>query len=89
MSIHENVKQHCRLVEKKACKREFKILKQKKQPARGVLKKRCPENMQQIYKKTPMPKRDFNKVALQLYWNRTLVWTFHCKFAAYFQDTFL
>ena len=26
-----------------------------------------PENMQQIYKRTPMPKYDFNKVALQLY----------------------
>ena len=27
--------------------------------------------MQQIYRKTPTPKCDFNKVALQLYWNRT------------------
>ena len=27
-----------------------------KQPSRGVLKKRCSENMQQIYKRTPMPK---------------------------------
>ena len=34
-----------------------------KQPSRGVLMKRCSENMQQIYKKTPMPKCDFNKVA--------------------------
>ena len=29
--------------------------------------KRCSENMQQPYKRTPMPTRDFNKVALQLY----------------------
>ena len=36
-----------------------------KQPSRGVLRKRCYENMQQIYKRTPMPKCDFNKVALQ------------------------
>ena len=33
----------------------------------GVLSKRCSENMQQIYWKTPMPKCDLNKVALQLY----------------------
>ena len=38
-----------------------------KHPSRGVLKKMCPENMQQIYRGTPMPKCDFNKVAEQLY----------------------
>ena len=38
-----------------------------KQPTRGVLKKRCYENMQQIYRRTPMPKSDFNKAAKQLY----------------------
>ena len=37
-----------------------------KQPSRCVLKKRCSANIQQIYIRTPMPKRDFNKVALQL-----------------------
>ena len=41
--------------------------KYQKQPPRGVLKKRCSENMQQTYTRTPMPKCDFNKVALQLY----------------------
>ena len=35
----------------------------KKQPSIGVLRKRCSENMQQIYRRTPMPKCDFNKVA--------------------------
>ena len=30
-----------------------------------------------------MPKCDFNKVALQLYRNRTLAWLFSCKSAAY------
>ena len=35
-----------------------------------------------------MPKCDFNKVALQLYRNRTLARVFSCKFAAYFQNTF-
>ena len=41
---------------------------------RGVLKKRCSENMQRIYRRTPMPKYDFNKVAKQLYWNHTSAW---------------
>ena len=30
-------------------------------------KPRCSENIQQIYRRTPLPKRDFNKVAKQLY----------------------
>ena len=38
-----------------------------KQPPRGVTRKKCFEKMQQIYWRTPMPKCDFNKVALQLY----------------------
>ena len=38
-----------------------------KQPSRGVLRKRCSENTQQIYRRTTMPKCDFNKVALQPY----------------------
>ena len=44
--------------------------------------------MQQIYKRTPMPKCDFNKVALQLDWSYTSALVFPCKFAAYFQNTF-
>ena len=44
-----------------------------------VLRKRCSENMQQIYKRKPLPKCDSNKVALQLYWNHTLTWVFSCK----------
>ena len=36
-----------------------------KQPSRGVLRKRCSENGLQIYRRTPMPRFDFNKVALQ------------------------
>ena len=42
-------------------------LNKQKQSLRGVPRKRCSENMQQIYRRTPMPKCDFNKVALQLY----------------------
>ena len=37
----------------------------RKQTSRGVLKKRCSENMHQIYRRTPMPRCD-----LQLYWNQ-------------------
>ena len=58
-----------------------------KQPARGVPRKYCSENMQQIYR-TPMPKCNFNKVAMQFYKNHTLAWVFSCKFATYFQNTF-
>ena len=60
-----------------------------KQLSRGFLKKSCSENLQQIYRRTLMPKCNFNKVALQLYWNHTLAWLFSCKLAAYFQNTFL
>ena len=34
-----------------------------KQPSRCVIMKRCSENKEQIYKRTPMPKCDYNKVA--------------------------
>ena len=33
-----------------------------RQPSRGVLRKKCPENMQKIYWKTPTPKCDFNNL---------------------------
>ena len=45
--------------------------------------------MQQMYRRTPMPKCDFNKVAKQLHRNHTLAWVFSCKFAAYYRKTFL
>ena len=44
--------------------------------------------MKQIYRITPMPKSDFNKVAKQVYWNHTSAWVFSCKFAAKFQNNF-
>ena len=40
-----------------------------KQPSRSVLRKRCSKNIQQIYRRTPMAKSDFNKVKNQLYCN--------------------
>ena len=45
----------------------LQLLYMQEQPSRGVLMKRCSENMQQIYRRTPMPKCDLNKVALQIY----------------------
>ena len=50
-----------------------------KQPSRSVLRKSYSENMQQIYRRTPIPNCDFNKVTLQLYWNHTSSWVFSCK----------
>ena len=41
----------------------LKFVKKQKQPLRRVLKKRCSGNMQQIYRRTPMPKCDLNKFA--------------------------
>ena len=45
----------------------LKTNKGQNQPPRGVPRKRFSENMQQSYKRTPMPKWDYNKVAKQLY----------------------
>ena len=39
----------------------------RKQSHRGVPRKRCSENIQQSYRKTPMSKCDFNKVALIIF----------------------
>ena len=36
------------------------------QPSRGVLKKKCSENVPQIYRRIPKPKRNFNNVTKQL-----------------------
>ena len=58
-----------------------------KQLFRGVSRKSCSENMQQIYWRRLMPKCDFNKVSLQLYWNCSSARVFSCS-AAYFQNTF-
>ena len=44
----------------------FLMSSAQKQTSRGVLRKRCSENIQQIYRRTPMPKCDFNKVATKI-----------------------
>ena len=59
-----------------------------KQPSGGIFSKKCSENMHQIYRRPPMPKCDFNKVAKQRNWNHTSAWVFSFKFAAHFQNTF-
>ena len=38
-----------------------------KKTSGGVFRKSCSENIQQIYRRTPMQKCDFNKAALQFY----------------------
>ena len=63
---------HCRTLEN-SCFWNL-IMKFQKQPPRGVPRKRCCENMQQIYRRATMLKFHFNKVAKQLYWNRTSAW---------------
>ena len=37
------------------------------QPSRGALKKRCSQNIHQIFRRTPMSKCDFKKVEKQLH----------------------
>ena len=64
------------------------VLNCEKQQSRGVLRKKYSKNMQHIHRSAPMPKCDLNKVAEQLYWNRTSAWVFSCKFAVYFQNNF-
>ena len=46
----------------KTDKPAIQILVFQKQPSRDVLLGRCSENIQQIYRKTPITKCDFNKV---------------------------
>ena len=43
------------------------IVTKNKQPSASALKKKCSENMQQIYRRTLMLKCDFNKFAMQIY----------------------
>ena len=57
---------HLSLENKNVGKHFYLLLKifGRKQLSRDVLRKRCYENMQQIYRWRPMPKSNFNKVAL-------------------------
>ena len=44
--------------------------------------------MQQIYRRTPMPKCEFDKVVLQFYWNHTSAWVSPVKLLHIFQTHF-
>ena len=45
------------------------------QQSTGVLRKRCSENIQQIYRRSPMPKcEQLEHKVEQLYWDRTSAW---------------
>ena len=48
----------------KYCKMQFFYIVIQKQPPRGVLSERFSENMKQIYRRTLMPKSNFNKVGM-------------------------
>ena len=56
-----------------------------KQPSRGVLIKRCSENMHQIYKTHAEVRFQITCLA---YSNHISTWVFSFKFAAYFQTPF-
>ena len=61
----------------------MRLFNSQKQLSRGVLRKRSWKYKVNLQENTH-PKRDFNIVALHLYWNCTLAWMFSCKFAWYF-----
>ena len=59
-----HIKYAQRLSYQQIYRRSLEANNSQKQPSRGVLKKRFSENMQQIYRRIPMSRCDFNKVAL-------------------------
>ena len=61
-----------------------------KQFLKGVLVKRCSQNIQQINRKMPIRKHNFHGVSMQLYYgNHTSARVLSCNFAAYVQNTFI
>ena len=60
-----------------------------KHPSRRVLRKRCSENMQQIYSRASMSKCHIDKAAKRLCWNHTSAWVSYCKSGTYFENNFL
>ena len=58
-----------------------KVLFRQKQPSRGVLRKRCSENMQEIYRRTPMPTCDFNKIAIKSHCGMGVILKICCIFS--------
>ena len=69
-NINIRAKHPIRYIQKPACLYVVVVLPKRitvnscqTQPSRGVFRKRCSENMQQIYRRTLMPKCSFNKIA--------------------------
>ena len=50
--------------------------------------KMCSEHMQQSFRRTPMEKCDFNKVAKERYWNQTFPWGFLLKIYCIWRTVF-
>ena len=70
MNLSYNFLKGCRCIVTESGSKSFsrgRRWKLQKQPSRGVPRKKCSENVQQIYRRTLMPKCDFNKVAKQLH----------------------
>ena len=61
---------------KKYSKLCLRLVNKQKQPSRGVVKEKCTENMQQLYRRTPMPKCDFNNI-IKLWHGRSPVSLLH------------
>ena len=61
-------------------------LNSQKQPSRCVLRKRCSENMQPIYRRIRMPKFDFNKAAtlLESHFGMGVLLSICCIFSEHF-----
>ena len=57
--INESITSLFSLSRFKTLKMALSVIALQKQPPRGFLKKRCSENMQKIYRRTPIPKCDF------------------------------
>ena len=58
--INEN--KYLTLVPTNQSKEIIKKYEEQKQPSKGVFSKTCSENMQQIYRRIPMPKCGFNEI---------------------------
>ena len=76
--VSQNLKSHCLKIS------NLEMLNQK-QPSTGVLRKTCLK----ICSKFTGEHSCRSVISKQLYWNHTSAWMFSCKFAAYFQNTYL
>ena len=68
--------------------KKFHLLSE--QSSEDVLKKRYSENLQQIFRRPPMPKlqHTVKEIAKQFYWNHSLVWVFFVNVLHIFRTPF-